>query len=60
MPMAVSGHEKSYESEVFAHWPPFPWFVGLLFKWLFFPKHKEWWRFAPCTPSMVRQELPFA
>ena len=59
-PMGFTSHEGAFENGVYAHWPPLPWFVGLLMRWIFIPKHKDWWRFAPCDSRMQRKELPFA
>ena len=37
-----------------------PWSVKYLIKFRFSKKHKDVWRFCPCTMLGVKQPLPFA
>ena len=60
MPLMIQGHDKTFDDNIYALWPPAPWFVKLLLKWLLVPKHKDWWYFAPCDVDGKPRELPFA
>jgi len=56
----LTAHDKTAEDGIFSYWPPVPWFVTLLVKWIFLPKRQSFWRFAPCDRHSKPQELPFA
>lgn len=48
--------EREYHSAV---WPPLPWFVAMMFRWLYLPKHKGAWRFSSCDWYGYPKELEF-
>lgn len=53
-------HDKTFEDGVWAHFPPMPWVMGLVFRWVFFRSHDDWWRFAGCGYDCKPRDLPFA
>jgi len=59
VPMHIHCHDGTYGGGMNATWPAMPWFVGLMFTWIIFPKNKHLWRFAPCADRKPRV-LPFA
>jgi len=59
IPMHIHCHDGTYGGGANTPWPAMPWFVGLMFTWIIFPKNKHLWRFAPCADRKPR-ELPFA
>ncbi|KAJ9148895.1 Hemerythrin HHE cation binding domain-containing protein [Pleurostoma richardsiae] len=59
-PYALQTHDTTFEGGKYAAWPPMPWFVLILFRWVFVPKHKGWWQFAPCDTHGRPRDLPFA
>ncbi|KAI5463164.1 hypothetical protein BGZ63DRAFT_380669 [Mariannaea sp. PMI_226] len=59
-PLAVIFHDKSFEGGVWSAFPPFPWIVGLVMRWLFMNTRKDWWRFAGCDFNSQPKDLPFA
>ena len=61
IPLILSNMDVTYEGNLHrAIWPPFPWFALLMFRWMYFPRHKGAWRFASCGQYGIPQELPFA
>lgn len=58
--MVLCNHDRTFEEGKFAGWLSIPWFASLLVRWVFAPKHKTWWRFAPCDVSGQPRELVFA
>lgn len=53
-------HDVTFDGGMHAAWPPLPWIAMVLFRWIFIPRNKGWWRFAPCDSYMQPRELPFA
>lgn len=53
-------HDKTFEGGVWSSFPPVPWLVLLVMRYLFMNTRRDWWRFAPCDYSSQPQELPFA
>ncbi|KAJ1561357.1 hypothetical protein HK405_004157 [Cladochytrium tenue] len=60
LPFIVTGHDKTFDNTFFTHWPPVPWIVISVLRFLFFGTNKDWWQFAPCDGYMVPKELPYA
>lgn len=60
LPMMLACHDQTFEGGVHAGFPGLPWFVMLIIKWMFVPKNKGWWQFAPCDASSKPRELPYA
>ena len=60
VPFLLANNDATFENGLFAHWPPFPWFVRLVIRFWFFPKKKQLWRFGSATASGQPKELPFA
>ncbi|KUI68305.1 hypothetical protein VM1G_03929 [Cytospora mali] len=59
VPFFLCNHDRTFEEGKFAGWPPVPWFARLLVRWFFAPKHKAWWRFAPCDVYGEPRDMPF-
>ncbi|OLN97579.1 hypothetical protein CCHL11_01142 [Colletotrichum chlorophyti] len=60
IPLLLTNMDATFEDGVFAWWPGLPWFVMILFRWVFIPTHKNWWRFSSCDDRGMPRELPFA
>ncbi|TEY76400.1 hypothetical protein BOTCAL_0059g00300 [Botryotinia calthae] len=61
VPFLITNSDVTYESGIHGpRFPPFPWFVGLIFRWIYIPKLKGAWRFSCCDDYGVPKELPFA
>ncbi|KAF6830684.1 hemerythrin HHE cation binding domain-containing protein [Colletotrichum musicola] len=60
IPLLLTNRDKTFEDGAFAWWPALPWFVQILFRWVFIPTHKRWWRFSSCDDQGVPKDLPFA
>ncbi len=60
VPLALILHQKDFGDGVWASFPPVPWFVHLLLRWMYVPTHQDWWRFAGCDSKSNPKELPFA
>ncbi|KAF4958739.1 hypothetical protein FSARC_10930 [Fusarium sarcochroum] len=58
-PLTMVLHDKSFEGGVWHDFPPIPWIVHLVLRWLFMNTRKDWWRFAPSDFSSMPKELPF-
>ncbi|KAL6353028.1 hypothetical protein LRP88_13513 [Fusarium phalaenopsidis] len=59
-PLTMILHDKTFEGGVWSSFPPVPWLVLWVMRYLFMNTRKDWWRFAPCDYSSQPQELPFA
>lgn len=57
-PFALMNHDATYNPG--RKWPPVPWLVLLVMKFLYFGKHLDWWQFAPCDKNGKPRDLPFA
>ena len=53
-------HDRDFDERVWAWFPPGPWIVQQIMRWMFLGKRANWWRFAPCSYNCKRRELPFA
>ncbi|KAB5575256.1 hypothetical protein GE09DRAFT_1264477 [Coniochaeta sp. 2T2.1] len=60
MPVPIVNHDKDFEDGTWAAWPPIPWPMMVLMRWLYLSKHNDWWRFSGCDLSSRRKELPFS
>ncbi|KAH8804650.1 hypothetical protein F5884DRAFT_754250 [Xylogone sp. PMI_703] len=61
VPLMVTNMDFTFEKGVHEkHWPPWPWFAGFMFRWVFIPKHKGYWRFSTCDSKGMPKDLPFA
>lgn len=58
IPAGIGAMDREFEDGMHVSWPPFPWFVPLLSKWIFSRKHSGSWRFSPCH-NFKRRELRF-
>ncbi|KAF8251619.1 hypothetical protein K440DRAFT_595794 [Wilcoxina mikolae CBS 423.85] len=52
--------DHGFEGGIHTDFPPAPWFVKLLMRWIWPVPNRKLWRFASCTAAGVRRELPFA
>jgi len=60
IPFFIANIDSTFEHPFNASsWPPFPWFVALICRWVYIPKHKEAWRFGSCDSYGVPKDLPF-
>ncbi|WAO85512.1 Hemerythrin domain-containing protein [Fusarium falciforme] len=59
-PLTMVLHDKTFEGGVWSSFPPVPWLILWVMRYLFMNTRKDWWRFAPCDYSSQPQELPFA
>lgn len=39
--------------------PAIPWYVAMIFRWFYVPKHKAAWRFSSCDSYGRPKELEF-
>ncbi|RFU27023.1 hypothetical protein B7463_g9300, partial [Scytalidium lignicola] len=61
VPLMATNIDLTFEKGLHEkHWPPWPWFAGLMFRLVFIPKHKGYWRFSTCDSKGMPKELPFA
>ncbi|KAE8445570.1 hypothetical protein EG329_013334 [Mollisiaceae sp. DMI_Dod_QoI] len=61
VPFLITNSDITYESGIHgARFPPFPWFVSQIFRWVYIPQLKGAWRFASCDDYGVPKELAFA
>lgn len=59
VPFVLMHHDVTFENGVHHHFPGIPWFPMLIITWIFVPKHKGWWQFAPCGTDMKPRELKY-
>jgi len=60
VPFLITNSDVTYEDGVSGpRFPPFPWFVGQIFRWVYIPHLKNAWRFSCCDDYGVPKELPF-
>ncbi|KAK0101908.1 hypothetical protein ONS95_001280 [Cadophora gregata] len=60
IPIVVTNMDNPFEKPVHeAVWPPFPWFVALMFRWIYLPRHKGAWRFSCCDWHGNPKDLEF-
>ncbi|KAI9167117.1 hypothetical protein HJFPF1_03241 [Paramyrothecium foliicola] len=59
-PLSFVLHDGTYEDSIWAAYPPIPWLMQVLLRFMFMGKRKDWWRFAPCGFYSNPRELPFA
>ncbi|KAH8656090.1 hypothetical protein BGZ60DRAFT_147869 [Tricladium varicosporioides] len=60
VPVVLTNMDFTFESPIHdSVWPPFPWFVQIMFRWLYLPKHKGAWRFSCCDWYGIPKELEF-
>jgi len=61
VPFLIVNADVTYEGGIHGpRFPPFPWFVGQIFRWWYVPQLKGAWRFASCDDYGMPKELPFA
>ncbi|KIV96430.1 hypothetical protein PV10_00302 [Exophiala mesophila] len=58
LPAGFGAVDRTFESGIHGKWPPFPWFVPYLNKFIFYRRHSSSWRFSPCS-NLKRRELQF-
>lgn len=59
-PLLIVYHDKTFEDGAWPNFPPLPPIWMLVIRWLYFRKHKGWWRFSGCTCDSTPKKLPFA
>lgn len=60
VPFLITNSDVTYEGGIHgARFPPFPWFVHEIFRWIYVPKLKGAWMFSSCDDYGVPRELPF-
>ena len=60
LPIMLTNGDNTWEKGIHdAYWPPFPWFVGLIFKYVYVPKHKGVWRFSSADSNGTPRKLMF-
>jgi len=61
VPFMITNSDVTYEDGIHGpRFPPFPWFVGQIFRWMYIPVHKGAWRFSCCDDYGQPKELEFA
>jgi hypothetical protein len=58
-PAGLGANDLTFEGGKHAKWPPLPWFVPYLIKYVYFRRYAGSWRFSPCTLFGQPKELPF-
>ncbi|TVY86718.1 hypothetical protein LAWI1_G005941 [Lachnellula willkommii] len=57
IPMFVTNIDYSFEAPIHeSTWPPWPWFVRVLFRWVYIPKRKGTCRFSSCDSYGMPKE----
>jgi len=60
-PFVLGTHDATWDKDkALGAWPPMPWFVPYLVRWLFAGKYRSWWQFAPNDLHSKPRDLPFA
>lgn len=60
VPFLITNSDVSYEHGIHGpRFPPFPWFVGQIFRWVYIPQLKGAWRFSSCDDNGMPKKLPF-
>lgn len=58
--MILASGDIRFEKGFHEHyWPPYPFFVGWMFKYWYAPKHKDAWRFGCSDLDGNPKDLPF-
>ncbi|KAF8855848.1 hypothetical protein BDZ45DRAFT_486798 [Acephala macrosclerotiorum] len=61
VPFLITNADVTYEDGIHgARFPPFPWFVHQIFRWVYIPILKDAWKFSSCDDYGMPKELPFA
>ncbi|RDW65618.1 hypothetical protein BP5796_10310 [Coleophoma crateriformis] len=61
VPFIITNSDMTYESGIHGvRFPPFPWFVHQIFRWVYVPQLQGAWRFSSCDDYGLPKELPFA
>lgn len=58
-PLVLYSHDKTFADGAWEHFPPIPWLVLVMVRWIFCRTHQDWWRFAGCDGDSMPRELPF-
>jgi hypothetical protein len=56
--MVMTNIDYSFEGGNHSDWPGLPWFVVLMFRWMYVPKHKGAWKFSSCDDKGMPKDLP--
>ncbi|TVY89036.1 hypothetical protein LAWI1_G008008 [Lachnellula willkommii] len=60
VPFMITNSDVSYESGIHGErFPPFPWFVGQIFRWYYVPQLYGAWRFSCCDDYGLPRDLLF-
>lgn len=58
VPFMITNSDITYEGGIHGpRFPPFPWAVQQIFRWVYIPQQKEAWRFASCDDYGVPRGL---
>lgn len=57
-PLIFRLHDSSSGDGASADFPPLPWLLLFIVRWMLIGKHADWWRFAPCDHKSARRDLP--
>jgi len=61
LPFVFGAHDVTWDEDgTFGSFPPVPWFVGVLLRWVFAGKYKNRWLFSPCDLHGRPRELAYA
>jgi len=60
VPLFVTNIDFSFEAPIHeSAWPPWPWFAGVLFRWVYIARRKDTCRFSSCDSYGMPKELEF-
>ncbi|KFA74282.1 hypothetical protein S40288_08451 [Stachybotrys chartarum IBT 40288] len=59
LPLAFLFHDKTYQDGIWGNFPPVPWLIKVVLKWMYLNRHADWWRFAGCDLDSAPRDLPF-
>lgn len=57
MPFGIFAHDITYEGGLHADFPPIPWPIAWVMRYVASWWHNDWWRFSPCDKASVPKEL---
>ncbi|TVY45316.1 hypothetical protein LSUB1_G000957, partial [Lachnellula subtilissima] len=60
VPFMITNSDVTYEGGIHGErFPPFPWFVGQIFRWIYVPRLCAAWKFSCCDDYGLPKDLPF-
>lgn len=57
MPFALFAHDATIEGGLHKDFPPIPWPIQILMRYVASLWHRDWWKFSPCNKASVPKEL---